>query len=164
MTTPELQHLLEYLSETPRVVWQLAGALTEEDRRWRPSGAEFSVLENVCHLRDIEREGYAARIRRLLVEKEPLLPDIDGSRLARERDYNSHKMEAALDDFAGAREGNVAVLRSLTSDQLERAGVLETAGPITLSQLLRMMREHDEAHRKEIKELRDQFSARRPVD
>jgi hypothetical protein len=162
MTTPELEHLLEYLSETPDVVGQLAGALTEEDRRWRPREAEFSVLENVCHLRDIEREGYAARIRRLLDENEPLLPDIDGSRLARERDYNSHQMETALEDFAGAREGNVAVIRSLTPDQLERAGVLETVGPITLSRLLRMMREHDEAHRKEIEELREQLWSRRP--
>ena len=161
MTTNELQHLVEYLAETPVVIERMVCALTDEERRFRPTGVEFSALENVCHLLDIEREGYAERIRRLLGEDGPVLPDIDGSRLARERDYNNQKMETALAAFTSAREGNVRIVKSLASDQLERRGVLETVGPITLAELLRMMHAHDTAHRNDISELRDRLSSRR---
>ncbi|HEV2912792.1 MAG TPA: DinB family protein [Pyrinomonadaceae bacterium] len=161
MTTHELQHLVEYLSETPVVVERMVSALDDEERRFRPPGVEFSALENVCHLLDIEREGYAERIHRLLGEDGPVLPDIDGGRLARERDYNSRKMETALEAFARAREGNVRIVKGLAPDQLERRGVLETVGPITLAELLRMMREHDTAHRRDISELRELLASRR---
>lgn len=159
MTTREFQGHVEYLAETPAVIERLVEGLTDEERRRRAPGIEFSVLENICHLLDIEREGYAVRIERLLREDAPTLPDIDGSRLAQERDYNSQNIETALEAFTRAREGNINVLKSLSADQLERRGMLETVGPITLSELLRMMREHDDAHRTELSQLRAQLSA-----
>ncbi len=161
-TTGELQGLTDFLAETPATVERLVEGLTDEDWRRRVPGAEFSVLENICHLLDIEREGYAVRIERLLKEDAPVLPDIDGGRLARERDYNNQNIETALEAFTRARQGNLSVLKSLSSDQLERRGTLEAVGPITLSELLLMMRAHDDVHRREIKELRDHFSGRRP--
>ena len=160
-TTEDLQGFVAYLAETPATLLRLVEGLTDEDWRRRAPGAEFSVLENICHLLDIEREGYAVRIERLLKEDDPLLPDIDGGRLARERDYNNQNIETALEAFSRAREGNIGVLKSLSSDQLQRRGTLETVGPITLSELLRMMRAHDDAHRQDIKELREYFSGRR---
>jgi hypothetical protein len=146
----------------PATIERLVEGLTDEDWRRRVPGTEFSVLENICHLLDIEREGYAVRIERLLKEDEPVLPDIDGGKLARERDYNNQDTEEALAAFRRSREGNIGVLKSLSSDQLERRGTLEAVGPVTLSELLRMMRAHDDAHRQEIRELRDHFSSRRP--
>ena len=160
-TTEELQSLVAYLAETPAIIERLVEGLTNEDWRRRAPGAEFSVLENICHLLDIEREGYAVRIERLLNEDCPALADIDGSRLARERDYNNQNIETALKNFTRAREGNLSVLKNLSSDQLERRGTLETVGTVTLFELLRMMRAHDEAHRQDIKDLRDHFSGRR---
>ncbi len=44
-----------------------------------PNGA-FSPVEHCWHLADLEREGYAVRIRRLLEEDNPGLPDFDGTR------------------------------------------------------------------------------------
>jgi hypothetical protein len=41
---------------------------------------------------------------------------------------------------------------------LNRAGTLEGVGQITLGKLLHLMREHDEAHRKELVELREQLA------
>jgi hypothetical protein len=160
MTTTELQSHVDYLAETPATIERLVEGLTDEDRRRRVPGVEFSVLENICHLLDIEREGYSVRIQRLLEEDDPVLADIDGSRLARERDYNSQNMETALEAFTRARLGNIRVLKSLDPDQLGRGGTLETVGPVTLSELLRMMRAHDDAHRQEITELCDHLSDR----
>jgi hypothetical protein len=160
-TTPELESLVAYLSETPAVVEQMLSGLTDEDRRWKPRDGEFSALENVCHLLDIELEGYAVRITRLLNEDGPALADIDGGQLARERDYNSRNSETAIAAFRQAREGNMKAVKALGPAQLERAGTLESVGPITLGELLVMMRAHDEAHRREMEQLRGHLLERR---
>jgi hypothetical protein len=153
-TREEFQALVFSLEEMPRKVLRLVESLGEGEKVWKPRADEFSATENVCHLRDIEEEGYAVRIRRLLEESEPFLSDLDGARLARERDYNSQNMNEALDRFARARSGNVAALRSLPPDGLNRRGTFEGTGTVTLGQLLLMMREHDDAHIRELENLR----------
>src|SRR6266853_1399608 len=63
-----------------------------------PNGA-FSPVEHCWHLADLEREGYAVRIRRLLEEDNPGLPDFDGARIARERSYTSLSLAEGIDAF-----------------------------------------------------------------
>src|SRR4051794_41846310 len=82
------QALVEYLAEMPAIVKELSSSLTQEELKRKPPDSEFSVQENVCHLRDIEQEGYTVRIEKLLNEHEPVLPDINGAKIALERDYN----------------------------------------------------------------------------
>ncbi|HEX8843198.1 MAG TPA: DinB family protein [Pyrinomonadaceae bacterium] len=153
MTAQEFSELVQFLEETPEVVRQLTAGWSEQALRWKPSEDEFSALEQVCHLRDIEREGYSVRIRKILAEERPMLPDIDGSRLARTRHYNSQSFDSALEDFAHARQENIGVIRALPSDQLNRSGALEGVGEITLERLLLLMREHDQSHRDELRGL-----------
>ncbi len=153
--------VIEFLEETPAVFRKLAQGLADKDLRWKPSGDQFSFVENACHLRDIEVEGYGARIRKLLTENHPQLPDVDGSRLARERDYNSQAFDAALDEFARARADNVRAIKNLSAELLNRTGVLEGVGEITLGKLFLLMREHDESHRQELVELRERMAGER---
>ena len=156
MITPEdLERIARHLQEYPSAVRKIVAGLPEDVLRWRKPGREFSILENVCHLRDIELDGYTLRLRKLLDETEPFLPDIDGARLARERDYNSQAIQSALEDFAIARMGNVAVVCGIQPDQLGRKGFLETVGPITVERLLAVMQNHDREHLQLIEELRD---------
>jgi hypothetical protein len=160
MTQAELQTLIAFLAETPAVVQQLTTDLSADEQRWQPAAAEFSALEQVCHLRDIEREGYAVRLQRLLAEAEPTLPDVDGGQLARERDYQSQNFNTALTAFADARRENVALVNSLTPAELQHAGTLAGVGRITIARLLELMRAHDEAHRAELQTLSATLQAR----
>ena len=150
MSQQEFRELLEFLAETPQVVRQLSRDLTPDELKRKPSDSEFSFQENICHLRDIEEMGYTVRIEKLLNEDEPLLPDIDGAKLALERDYNSQDFEAGLDEFARLRERNVSALGNLQPVSLSRTGTFEGAGTITLKTLAGMMREHDESHLQEL--------------
>ena len=161
MTETELQSLIAFLAETPTVVRQLVGELSADEARQRPAANEFSALEQACHLRDIEREGYAVRLRRLLSEAEPMLADINGARLARERDYQSQDFAAALEAFAQARSENMALIKTLAPDQLQLGGTLESVGRVTLAQLLEMMRAHDEEHCAELRTLGAWLSTQR---
>ncbi|HEX8890222.1 MAG TPA: DinB family protein [Pyrinomonadaceae bacterium] len=151
----EFKNLLDFLAETPQVVRQLSQDLAPDELKRKPSDKEFSVQENVCHLRDIEQEGYTVRIEKLLNEHEPVLPDINGAKLAMERDYNSQDLATGLEEFARLRERNVSALRNLRPESLGRTGTLEGAGKITLKRLAAMMREHDEDHLAELNNLRE---------
>ncbi|MGA9996171.1 MAG: DinB family protein [Pyrinomonadaceae bacterium] len=159
MTQEEFQSVIESLEDTPRIVHQLTNNLQGTAGTWKPSAEEFSVLENVCHLADLEREGYGVRIARLIKEDAPVMQDFDGARAAKERDYNSLDLSEALRDFTRAREEAMKTVRALSTEQLDRSGTLEGAGKITLARLLLMMREHDESHLKDLRALRERLKS-----
>lgn len=154
MSREEFQALILSLEEMPRNVRRLVEGLGEVESRWKPRPDEFSATENVCHLLDIEAEGYTVRIQKLLNESEPFLSDLDGARLALERDYNNQKMLDALDRLTAVRLNNVAAVRDLSPEELNHRGVFEGVGRVTLGQLLSMMLEHDAGHIKELENLR----------
>ena len=156
MTRSDLENAAQKLADFPTALRGMLAGLPEEVVRRKRSMTEFSILENVCHLRDIERDGYSVRLRRLLEEAQPFLPDLDGSRLAQERDYNPQAIQNALEAFSNERMANVALIRALRPEQLSRTGHLETVGPVSVEQLLRRMQEHDREHIELIKGLRSE--------
>jgi hypothetical protein len=146
MTPEELESAAGRLQLFPSIVRRMVAGLDEDVLRWKHSEADFSIAENICHLRDIERDGYSVRLRRLLEQEQPFLPDLDGARLARERSYNTQPVPSALEDFAAERMGNVALICGLQAEQLGRSGFLDTVGTITVERLLGIMQEHDREH------------------
>lgn len=155
----EWPELRAFLAATPEVVRELTDGLDAAAVLYKPAATEFSALEQVCHLRDIEREAYAVRLQRLLAEDEPALPDVDGAQLARERDYQRQDFATALAAFAAARQANVALVAALTPAQLLRAGTFAGVKRVTVSDVLLMMREHDAAHCAELQELKARLGA-----
>ncbi len=146
MSAEELYELIETLALTPDTIAGFANDLSIEELRCRNENGELSVIEIVCNLRDIEVEGYTVRINRILGEDDPVLPDIDGGRLAIERNYTGQNLDEALKTFAGARAANVRTLSVLREEQLSRPGTLEGVGAVSLERLLELMLEHDQGH------------------
>jgi hypothetical protein len=152
--------LLDFLDDTPRQLANFTRELTDAELRVQDPPGEFSVLENVCHLRDLELQGYAVRIKRMLTEADPELADFDGARVAAESDYNNEQLSVALNAFQQARTENVAKLRNLTAAELGSSGSLEGVGRITLRRLAEMMREHDEGHLDDLRVLSQRLRRR----
>ena len=145
MTREDFREVVKSLELTPGVLAGVFRQFSQADLKLKDSD-EFSALENICHLRDIEIEGYGERIRRILEEENPSLADIDGARLAVERDYNNQDGEVALTAFSDARRQNIDLLKDLSPEMVAREGTLEGVGTINLEQLVEMMLEHDEGH------------------
>jgi hypothetical protein len=143
---PDVQNLFDVLEQTPEIIARQVATLSDEETRRRKTDGAFSPVEEVCHLRDLEIEGYAVRINRILNEDEPILADFDGGNIAVEREYNKQDIREALEAFTDARKQNLARLRELSSDELAREGILEGVGRVSLKRLLLLMREHDEGH------------------
>ena len=150
MKRRDFEALLVTLESTAALLSRAAASLSPAEARRRPAAGGLSLVENIWHLADLEREGYGVRIRRLLAEDEPVLPDFDGERVARERDYKSLSLDEGLAAFRQARAENIAALRRLSDREWERRGTQEGVGRIGLCDVPAMMAEHDEAHRKEI--------------
>jgi DinB superfamily len=157
-----LANLLDFLHETPDKLARLTDGLLAAELCSRNSDEEFSALENLCHLRDLELHGYTPRINRLLDETGPALADFNGARAAAEGNYHNQQPNLALQAFQTARINNVQKLRSLTEDQLRNEGTLEGVGKITLRRLAQMMREHDEGHLEDLRVIRQRLEKQRP--
>ncbi len=153
-TGQDLQAAIESLAEMPIWLEALLSGIGETQLRFKPTADTFSMIENICHLRDIEVEGYTRRLRRTLSEEMPVLPDIDGTRLGVERRYNEQPLAPALAEFTASRRENLNLLRGITPRDLSRKVQMETVGVITLAQLVEMWRDHDASHRAELAELR----------
>jgi hypothetical protein len=157
----DFANLLEFLRDTPNKLTQLTDGLLLAELRLKRSEDEFSVLENLCHLRDLELQGYTPRIIRMLNEKNPELADFDGARVAAESDYNNEQPDLALRTFQTARSENVGRLSSRADEELAREATLEGVGKITLRRLAEMMREHDEGHIEDLRVLRQWLERQR---
>jgi hypothetical protein len=150
---PPVPDLLAALAEMPELVARAGSSFDAETlRRQGPDGA-FSLVEHAWHLADLERLGYAERLRRLVTEAEPALADFDGARVARERDYRSLSFAEGVQAFHEARARNLAVLRGLPATAWSRAGTQEGVGRVRLADVPHMMAEHDAGHRAEIETL-----------
>ena len=147
----DIKELQTNLAQTPSELAHLVQSFPPTNLTVKPAPDEFSVLENICHLRDIEIEGYTVRIQRILNEDRPFLSDLDGTRLAIERDYNRQSVSEALLSFSHARRNNLAVLSEVSESDFEREGELEGVGQITLRKLLETIWEHDGGHLDELR-------------
>ncbi|MCA1565794.1 MAG: DinB family protein [Acidobacteria bacterium] len=154
----EYKELVASLEDAPRVIRQLVGGLDDKDVRERPQGIIWSIVEHICHLRDIEKDGYRARITKLLNEDQPFLEDLDGDRLAVERAYINQDLNSALEVFIDTRAVNIEAIRDLSAVQLNKSGMFENVGHLTLAELLNKMREHDREHINELTQLRLNFT------
>jgi DinB family protein len=143
---------LETLAAFPQALEAHYAAIPAEYKHWAPSSWEgvpsepLTAIEQVCHVRDIEVDGYQVRIRRTLSETQPTLASIDTEALARERAYGSDDAARALATFRAARAETMALIRRVTPEQYQRTAVFEGYGPLTLRSLVHYLCSHDQQH------------------
>jgi hypothetical protein len=120
-------------------------------KNWRPQSWDgvpsepFTPIEQVCHVKDIEIDGYHVRFRRTLEESNPVLDSLDGELLATERSYATADTVAVLGEFRDARRKTVALISNLTPRQLARAAEFE-GHSVTLRGLVHNLCSHDQQH------------------
>ena len=147
-----LAESIERLDSMPEFLDAALGEAGDHRLQARPTADEFCLLEHACHLRDLEREGYLVRLRRMLTEKAPALQGFDGATIARGRNYLEQDARLAAQEFAAARRELVGLLAPLTEQDLGREGTF-MGKPVCLGDVIAMMVEHDRGHREEVARL-----------
>ena len=143
---------LRALADFPDQLEAHFAAFAPEFVHWAPPSWDgvpseaLTALEQLCHVRDIEIDGYQVRIRRTLAEPSPTLASIDTDALVRERAYARDEPARVLAAFRAARAQTLLMIAGLTDAQLARAAVFEGYGPLTLRSLIHYLCSHDQQH------------------
>jgi transcriptional regulator with XRE-family HTH domain len=141
------------LGAMPAKLKEIVSAIPEGGWRSKPTSGGFSLVEHVCHLRDIDGDGYRVRLERMLTEARPSLPDLDGDALARQRGYLSQELAPALAAFTATRLEIVARLAKLTPEQRQRTALMAGTTEITTDGLVDAMTAHDSEHMDQLNDL-----------
>lgn len=153
-----LQDAIASLSVMPGFLHAALQTSSSDELSLRAGEDGFALVEQACHLRDVEREGYLVRVRRILAEDSPALEGFDGAAVAKARDYLAADAFAAARDFAAARREVIALIAPLGEAELARPATF-CGNPITLADVISMMCDHDREHRVEIEALVDAMEA-----
>jgi hypothetical protein len=145
MIQESITEAIVHLTKAPLRLRALLGGMDAAKMRTRPKPGLFSPLEDAWHLRDIEREGYLVRIRRILSEDMPILEDLDGDQMAIARRYNELDPAEAVAEFASARAESLILLNGLAAQAWARRAYFANR-TIDLRTLIKSMVEHDHGH------------------
>jgi hypothetical protein len=147
-----LPHNLNSLRSFPSALRDLMSGIPAPALDWRPASWEgipsemLTIRQQICHMRDIEADGYTQRFQRLLSENDPVLESIDGYALVEAREYDRTEIGRALDAFEAAREKTMAILDRVKPQDLTRRGTFEGYGPVTVRGLIHFLCSHDQQH------------------
>jgi len=127
-------------------------AIPAEFKDWAPASWEgvpsepFSAIKQVCHVRDIELEGYHVRFQRTLNESNPTLSSLDSEVLAKERSYATSNAAEVFAAFRVARAETIVMISALRPEQLMRTAVFHGYGTVSLRGLVHYLCSHDQQH------------------
>lgn len=143
---------LRSLEVFPQQLEEHYAAIPAKYKHWTPSSWDgvpsepLTAIEQICHVRDIEIEGYHLRFRRTLDESNPTLPSVDTLGLTTERSYGTADATAVFAEFRVARSKTLVLISNLTLEQLDRTAVFEGYGPVSLRSLVHFLCSHDQQH------------------
>ena len=142
---------LAALADFPLRIEAYYAAIPAAFKQWRPDSwhgipsEPFTPIEQICHVRDVEVDGYHVRFRRTLEESNPDLPDLDGESLAQERNYAVANAADVFASFRAARASTIELITALSPAQLARPARFN-GGDATMLSLVHYLCSHDQQH------------------
>ena len=148
-----IDHLLAHYLAGPRLLQQAVAGMTREQMTSRPVRGRWSTLEVVCHVVESDMV-LAHRMKRVIAENKPTLPDGDETVFASRLAYHQRDLEEELQLIGSVRAQVARILRTLADDDFGRVGNHTAAGELTLQQLVERGANHIQHHLKFIAEKR----------
>ena len=147
--------MLSKLQETPKAVAAIFRGASEAVVRRKPAPETWSMLEVLCHLRDVEQL-FVERYGKVANHDRPQLRMIDQDALAAKLRYNEDDPAVALREFQVFRSETVALLAALAQQSWERVGLHPKRGDYSIAANAVMHVAHDANHLARLRTLREQ--------
>jgi hypothetical protein len=139
------QKPLKIQAETPKKLGRLIQRAPSAKLRKRPAPGKWSAGEILAHLADCEIvTGW--RMRQILGAPGTPIQAFDQDAWAAAGHYEKRDARKSLEQFRTAREGNLALLKSLTPEQWKHHGMHAERGVETIEHITCMMAGHDLNH------------------
>ena len=119
--------------------------LTDTQLRFRPQDKEWSILENIGHLIDIDRL-YVERVDLILSSERPQFAPFNPDEQVSAGNYQTMSLAELMATYSELRQATVAGLSTIAPDELTRVGIHARFGEITVARLVEILANHDEVH------------------
>ncbi len=129
----------------------------EIESKWRPSAADWSIVEIVNHLADEEVEDFRTRLHLTLEDPQQDWPAIDPGGAAIARRYQDRSLDESLARFRTARHESLNWLGCLKNPDLTQTKTHPKLGGLSAGDLLASWAAHDLLHLRQITKRRHQY-------
>ncbi|MCA1667679.1 MAG: DinB family protein [Thermomicrobia bacterium] len=145
MGNNEIETIIKELRDAPEAFTMLFASESEETLHHRPAEGEWSAVEIVSHLADLDAFNRTERFNAILIEENPALPAYEPDARVMEANYQALTSADALSFLKRERELITVLLEGLRPHELARTGVHPQYGERALLQMADM-RNHDRTH------------------
>jgi uncharacterized damage-inducible protein DinB len=140
---------LAQLAAFPAELRTSVSALNAAQLRFRPAAGEWSAIEIVGHLIDVD-EIWQQRVPHMISTDNPTLAPAEQDAKVRERGYQDKDLNNLLVRFAELRAQTIEMLRYITPVNMDKRGVHPVRGPITIADVFTIIPGHDQLHAQQI--------------
>ena len=149
-----LNDVFSILASTPEKLRLEIAPLSARDMKTPPAPNKWSVQIILAHLDDVEEHGMRERVEAMLEREMPTLPAFNQESRVVELHYDQKEPRRTLAAFTRKRQANIKWLHKIRPAQLQRRGLHESVGEITVEDLVTEWAFHDLGHLKQIMEVK----------
>jgi hypothetical protein len=146
------KHPLQVQAATAKKLERLIKSATASKLRKRPAPDKWSVNEILAHFAETEIVG-SFRMRMILGAPGTPIPAFDQDAWVISGHYEKRDPRKSLEQFRVLREANLALLKSLKSEQWKHYGVHSERGQETIERIVTMFAGHDLNHLGQIEQI-----------
>jgi len=148
----EGQNPLKILAGTSKKLDRLIKGVPASKLRKRPAPEKWSVAEILAHLADVEI-AVGWRLRQILGAPGTPIQAYDQDSWAAAGHYAKRDPRKCVEQIRVVREGNLALLKSLTPEQWKHHGMHAERGVETIEHTVRMIAGHDINHTRQVERI-----------
>jgi FMN phosphatase YigB (HAD superfamily) len=134
------------LKSTPAAISSMLMGVPETRIKKQPKPGEWSVLETICHLRDVDLKVNIPRVETIINEDNAFITGVDTDKWAEESEYRKQDVKEALDAFVKARMELLALIGEFNDSDWQRPAKHTIFGPTSMKELLQISARHDRLH------------------
>jgi len=112
----------------------------------RPIPTEWSLVEIITHLADVDSDVNLPRMNLIQDENVPFFPAISTDEWATERNYIKNNPIEEMERFLQNRKQLINILSSLTNQKLEKQVNHAIFGPTKILEIIKFITQHDRIH------------------
>ncbi len=154
MTAEERQELISKYKDGYNEVAAALEGFSTDALASHPIEGKWSAAEIVHHLADSETTS-GLRLRRLIVEDNPLIQGYDQDIYAARLNYNQRDMAPSLEAFRSARATTAQLFDFMSDEDWQREGTHSESGSYTADDWLKIYAAHAHNHAGQIQRLKE---------
>ena len=155
----DFDRLAAQMAAQAAAIGTMVGDVSDEQARWKPDPASWSILEVINHLADEEVEDFRTHLDIALHRPNDAWPPIDPEGWVDERRYSQRDLGESVLRFLSAREDSLAWLRGLDSPDWG-ASYEAPFGPIRAGDIMAAWVAHDLLQTRQLVELQWAYTSR----